>query len=111
MDQATSTAANPTETETQTKPIEYVVLRVYWDEWSRCIGSRYQRDHLYRLGRLDPCSRQWKDFKTASRAKVVQYKDPAKAEGMMDSTFYKKRTTISPTAGAVWELKETPSWD
>ena len=22
---------------------EYVVLSVYWDEWSRCIGSRYQR--------------------------------------------------------------------
>jgi hypothetical protein len=113
MDQATSAATTtlPTETETQTKSTEFVVLRVYWDEWSRCIGSRYQRDHLYRVGQLDPCSRQWKDFKTASRAKVVQWKDPATAEVMINSTFYKKRTTISPTAGAIWELKETPSWD
>ena len=91
--------------------IEEIQLSLYWDEWSRCIGSRYQRDHLYRIGRLDSCSRQWQDLKTAGRAKFLQYKDPAKCKEMMDNTFYKKRTTISPTAGAIWELKEKPGWD
>jgi len=88
-----------------------VSLSLYWDEWSRCIGSRYQRDHLYRVGRLDSCSRQWQDLKIAGRAKFLQNKDPAKCKEMMDNTFYKKRTTISPTAGAIWELKEKPGWD
>jgi hypothetical protein len=92
-------------------PTEYVVLSVYWDEWSRCIGSRYQRDQLYRLGRFDTCSKQWKDFKTAGKAKVVQWKDRETAEEMINSTYFKKRTTISPTAGAIWEIKETPGWD
>jgi hypothetical protein len=48
--------------------IPEIKLGVFWDEWARCIGSRYQRDHLYRVGRLDSCSRQWKDLKTATRA-------------------------------------------
>lgn len=86
-------------------------MRLYWDEWSRCIGSRYQRDQLYRVGRLDSCSKQWKDFKIASKAKMIQFKDPPKAQEMIDSTYYKKRTTISPTAAAIWELKDEPSWD
>lgn len=90
---------------------EIVVMRLYWDEWSRCIGSRYQRDHLYRLGRFDTCSRQWKDFKIASKAKFIQFKDPEKARELINSTYCNKRKTISPTAGAIWELKKTPSWD
>jgi hypothetical protein len=90
---------------------EIVVMRVYWDEWSRCIGSRYQRDHLYRLGRFDSCSRQWKDFKIAGKAKLIQFNDPEKARELIDSTYCNKRKTISPTAGAIWELKKTPSWD
>jgi hypothetical protein len=111
---ASSAATTDSSTESSVpdhKHTEFVVLSVYWDEWSRCIGSRYQRDHLYRLGRLDPCSKQWNDFKIASRAKVVQWKDPAAAEVLLDATYYRKRTTISPTAGAIWELKERPGWD
>ena len=98
-------------TQNSSLEVEEIPLSLYWDEWSRCIGSRYQRDHLYRIGRLDSCSRQWQDLKTAGRAKFLQYKDPAKCKEMMDNTFYKKRTTISPTAGAIWELKEKPGWD
>jgi hypothetical protein len=114
MEQTTATAG-PDDSGDDTgmirKPVEFVVVSVYWDEWSRCIGSRYQKDQLYRLGRLDTCSRQWKDFRTAAKAKVVQWKDPKSAEDLINSTFYKKRTTISPTAGAVWELKENPGWE
>lgn len=90
---------------------EIVVMSLYWDEWSRCIGSRYQRDQLYRLGRIDTCSRQWKDFKIASKAKLIQFKDPENARELIHSTYYMKRKTISPTAGAIWELKQKPSWD
>lgn len=117
MDQATtssSTGSVPAaataaaEAQDTTTPIVDIPLGLYWDEWSRCIGSRYQRDSLYRVGRLDNCRRQWNDFKTAGRAKFLQFKDPETCKQMMDSTFYKKRTTISPTAGAIWELKEKP---
>ena len=103
-----SPAANDSD---NTEPTDFVVLSLYWDEWSRCIGSRYQRDLLYRVGRLDNCSRQWKDFKVAARAKVIQSRDPATAKEMINSTYYKKRTTVSPTAGAIWELKKEPCWD
>jgi hypothetical protein len=92
-------------------PIADIALSLYWDEWSRCVGSRFQRDHLYRVGRLNNCSRQWQDLKTAGRAKFLQFKDPVACKKMMDSTFYKQRTTISPTAGGIWELKEKPGWD
>jgi hypothetical protein len=100
-----------TNQENQSLDIVEIPLSLYWDEWSRCIGSRYQRDHLYRIGRLDSCSRQWQDLKTAGRAKFLQYKDPAACKKLMECTFYNKRTTISPTAGAIWELKEKPGWD
>jgi len=107
-----STASSPPETNTvDHSETEFVVLSLYWDEWSRCIGSRYQRDSLYRVGRLDTCSRQWKDLKVAARAKVMQWKDPKGAQTLIDNTYYKKRTTVSPTAGAIWELKEKPGWD
>lgn len=92
------------------EPQVLVPIGLYWDEWSRCIGSRYQRDQLYRVGKLDSCSRPWKDFKIAVQAKVAEVSDPEKAKELMDSTFYTKRTTISPTAGAIWELKKKPSW-
>lgn len=113
MEQATTSSNTKTSNDalSESKPTEFVVLSVYWDEWSRCIGSRWQRDQLYRIGKLDTCSRQWKDLKDMSRAKVIQFKDPATAEKMVNNTYYKKRTTISPTAGAIWELKELPSWD
>ena len=99
------TTTNSAEEENSSIP-----LGLYWDEWSRCIGSRYQRDHLYRLGQLDSCSRPWKDLKIAIKAKAMEVSDPQKAKEMIDGTYYKKRTTISPTAGAIWELKKKPSW-
>jgi hypothetical protein len=88
-----------------------IKLGLFWDEWARCIGSRYQADHLYRVGRLDSCSRQWKDFKTATRARFMIAKDPKRAKELLDTTYYQKRTTISPTAGAIWELKKKPGWN
>ena len=94
-----------------TTPREFVVFSLYWDEWSRCIGSRYQTDHLYRVGKLDACSKQWKDMKLAAKAKFIQLKNPIEAQRLIDSTYYKKRTTISPTAGAIWEFKTKPGWD
>ena len=107
-----SSAASTPAVENSTNSHNVVVeLGLYWDEWSRCISSRYQRDQLYRVGRLDGCSKQWNDLKIAGRAKVVHYRNPQEAEALLASTYYKKRTTISPTAGAIWELKEQPSWD
>eukprot|EP00532_Pseudo-nitzschia_australis_P002778 CAMPEP_0168187978 /NCGR_PEP_ID=MMETSP0139_2-20121125/15353_1 /TAXON_ID=44445 /ORGANISM="Pseudo-nitzschia australis, Strain 10249 10 AB" /LENGTH=112 /DNA_ID=CAMNT_0008110287 /DNA_START=97 /DNA_END=436 /DNA_ORIENTATION=- len=79
--------------------------------WSRCIGSSYQGDSLYRYGRLDSCGRQWRDLKLAAEARLTQWRDPKRAQELIDSTYYQKRTTISPTAGAIWELKERPGWD
>ena len=86
-----------------------VKVGMYYDEWARCVGSSYQIDHLYRLGRFDSCKKQWGDVKTAIKIKFTR--DPEKAQELLDSTYFKKRTTISPTAGAIWELKEQPGWD
>jgi hypothetical protein len=88
-----------------------VAIGTYWDEWTRCVGSRYQRDQLYRLGRFDGCSKQWNDLGVAFRARLMEYSNPEGSKELIASTYYKKRTTISPTAGAIWELKEKPSWD
>uniref|UniRef100_A0A7S4ER00 Uncharacterized protein n=1 Tax=Pseudo-nitzschia australis TaxID=44445 RepID=A0A7S4ER00_9STRA len=90
---------------------EAVKVGLFWDEWSRCIGSSYQGDSLYRYGRLDSCGRQWRDLKLAAEARLTQWRDPKRAQELIDSTYYQKRTTISPTAGAIWELKERPGWD
>ncbi|KAG7349632.1 DUF3128 domain containing protein [Nitzschia inconspicua] len=94
---------------TQESP-PHIQLGLFWDEWARCIGSRYQADHLYRVGRLDSCANQWRDLKTATRARLLVMRDPQAARELLDSTYYKKRTTISPTAGAIWELKDKPGW-
>ena len=88
---------------------DVVPLGVYWSEWSRCLTATYQRDQLYRLGRLDDCSHQWRDVKIAMTAKFIR--DPQEAQAMMETTHYHQRTTVSPTAGVIWELKETPGWD
>ena len=88
-----------------------IQLGLFWDEWARCIGSRYQVDRLYRVGRFDNCGRQWRDLKNATQARLLVFRDPHEARRLLDNTYYKKRTTISPTAGAIWELKETPGWD
>ena len=88
-----------------------IKLGLFWDEWARCVGSGYQWDSLYRYGRLDSCGKQWKDLKLAIEARLIQWRNPSRAKELIDSTYYKKRTTISPTAGAIWELKEKPGWN
>ena len=90
---------------------EAIKVGLFWDEWARCIGSGYQIDSLYRYGRLDGCGKQWKDLKLAAEGRLIQWKNPKRAQELLDSTYYMKRTTISPTAGAIWELKERPGWD
>lgn len=104
------TTPTPTNNPTNTV-IESFGLGLYWDEWARCVGSRYQMDHLYRVGKLDSCSRQWKDLKVAFRAKMKGGYDPHGAKELLDSTYYRKRISISPTAGAIWELKDKPGWN
>ena len=41
--------------------------------------------------------------------------DPDEARRMLAETHYKKHLggdlSVSPTAGAIWELKERPCWD
>lgn len=91
------------------QPKEVVPIGVYWSEWSRCLTATYQRDQLYRLGRLDDCSHQWKDVKTAMSAKFIR--DEQEAQAMMNKTHYHQKMTVSPTAGVIWELKEIPGWD
>jgi Protein of unknown function (DUF3128) len=88
-------------------------ISLYFDEWSRCLGSRHQRDNLYRLGKFDGCTLQWEDLKTVIRAKTE--KDQKEVEQMMANTHYVKHLgsdpKASPTAGVIWELKEKPGWD
>lgn len=90
------------------QPKDIVPLGVFWAEWSRCLTAKHQRDQLYRFGKFDDCSRQWDDVKTAMKAKFT--KEQTEAKEMIENTYYHKRSTISPTAGVIWELKETPSW-
>ncbi|CAB9526720.1 expressed unknown protein [Seminavis robusta] len=91
------------------QPKEVVDVSMFWDEWSRCVSSGYQRDQYYRLGKFDNCAKQWNDFKTAGRAKVAKTEEEAK--GMLAKTHLYQRKNVSPTAGVIWELKETPGWD
>ena len=95
------------------QPNDVVNIWLFFDEWSRCIGSRYQRDKLYRYGRFDGCGAQWKDLKIAGRAKLQNNKEDA--ERMLSETHYKQHLgsdlSKSPTAGVIWELKEKPGWE
>jgi hypothetical protein len=91
---------------------DVVDMFLFFDEWSRCIGSRYQKDQLYRYGRFTGCSNQWKDFRIAMRAKVA--KTPEEAEALVQTTYYRNNLgsdlSKSPTAGVIWDLKEKPGW-
>lgn len=91
------------------QPQEIVDVGLFITEWSKCLTTKYQRDHLYRLGKFDDCSRQWTDLKNAAVAKVCR--DEAAARKVMNATYHHQRTTISPTVGVIWELKETPGWE
>lgn len=93
---------------------EVVNLWLYFDEWSRCISSGYQKDHLYRFGRFDACSAQYSDLKTAVSAKMKS--DEAEARRLEGTTHYRRvrlgsSKETSPTAGIIWDLKEPTGWD
>jgi hypothetical protein len=88
---------------------EELTSSLFIGEWSRCLTFKYQRDVLYRFGKFDDCAKQWKDVKTAMSVKLT--KDEEKKRQMLENTYYHTRTTVSPTAGIIWELKETPGWD
>jgi hypothetical protein len=95
------------------QPNDVVSLWLFMDEWTRCVGSGYQRDRLYRFGEFDRCTAQLNDMKNALKAKMMQ--DPEEARQLLDTTHYKQNLgsdpSKSPTAGVIWELKEKPSWD
>lgn len=90
-----------------------VNMFLFFDEWSRCIGSRYQRDRLYRFGKFEGCKNQWKDLRIAMKAKMCKTRE--EAETLLQTTHYRQHLgsdlSKSPTAGVIWELKEKPGWE
>jgi hypothetical protein len=91
------------------QPKKVVDTSLFISEWSRCLTATYQRDRLYRFGKFDDCSKEWKDLKTAMSAKLT--KDEEKARKMMEATHHYNKKSVSPTAGIIWEMKETPGWE
>mmetsp|Transcript_4917 Transcript_4917/g.10565 ORF Transcript_4917/g.10565 Transcript_4917/m.10565 type:complete len:101 (+) Transcript_4917:168-470(+) len=95
------------------QPNEVVNVLTFFDEWTRCIGSGYQKDSLYRFGKFDGCTAQWKDVRMAVKAKATS--DPDEARRLLAETHYRKNLgsdlSVSPTAGVIWDLKERPGWD
>mmetsp|Transcript_10475 Transcript_10475/g.23909 ORF Transcript_10475/g.23909 Transcript_10475/m.23909 type:complete len:101 (+) Transcript_10475:71-373(+) len=92
---------------------DVVNVILFFDEWSRCVGSGYQKDSLYRFGKFDSCSEQWNDLKIALKAKTTV--DQQEATRLLATTHYKKNLgsdpASSPTAGYIWDLKDKPCWD
>ena len=91
-----------------------VDLWLFFDEWSRCISSGYQKDHLYRFGNFDACSAQYADLKIAVTAKAKSDEDEARR--LVATTHYRRvrlgsSNEASPTAGIIWDLKEPTGWD
>jgi hypothetical protein len=95
------------------QPNDVVNVIHFFDEWTRCIGSSYQKDSLYRHGKFDSCVAQWNDIKLAMQAKTTANEDEAKQ--ILAQTYYVQNLgsdiTHSPTAGVIWDLKDKPSWD
>jgi Protein of unknown function (DUF3128) len=95
-----------------TQSSDVVKISHFFDEWIRCLGSRYQSDHVYRYGKFSSCSNQLQDLGIAFQAKVC--KTSGEAENLLSTTSYHRRLGSnpknSPTAGVIWELKETPGW-
>jgi len=91
------------------QPNEVVDVVTFFDEWTRCCSSSYQKDRLYRFGTFDSCSTQYQDLKMAFRAKLQS--DAKVATAMIQETHYKKGLSVSPTGGHIWALKKTPGWD
>jgi len=95
------------------QPNEVVDIWKFFEEWSRCVSSTYQRDAVYRWGKFEKCSNQSKDLRIAFKAKLK--KDEAEAREMIANTFYKQNLgsdpSNSPTAGYIWDLKKIPGWE
>lgn len=76
--------------------------------------SSYCTSHLLtHFHQEDACTAQWNDIKTAFKAKATS--DPDEAQKLIATTYYKQNLgsdlSVSPTAGAIWDLKEKPGWD
>jgi hypothetical protein len=106
---AASTAAGTsvkTNTDTDTVVIN---LGEFWQEWSRCITFKHQRDQLYRFGKFDDCGNQWRDYMAVWRVKFTN--DTTKAQQVVQSTTLYRNKGTSTTLGVIWESKHPPSWD
>eukprot|EP00580_Thalassiosira_gravida_P009182 CAMPEP_0201633650 /NCGR_PEP_ID=MMETSP0493-20130528/6890_1 /ASSEMBLY_ACC=CAM_ASM_000838 /TAXON_ID=420259 /ORGANISM="Thalassiosira gravida, Strain GMp14c1" /LENGTH=101 /DNA_ID=CAMNT_0048105393 /DNA_START=119 /DNA_END=424 /DNA_ORIENTATION=+ len=95
------------------QPNDVVNVVAFFDEWTRCIGSGFQKDSLYRFGRFDGCYAQWKDIRIAMKAKTNT--DSNEATKLLETTHYHKNLgsndpKTSPTAGVIWDLKDEPGW-
>mmetsp|Transcript_22373 Transcript_22373/g.32715 ORF Transcript_22373/g.32715 Transcript_22373/m.32715 type:complete len:101 (+) Transcript_22373:117-419(+) len=92
---------------------DVVNLWTYFDEWTRCCSSSFQKDSLYRFGNFDSCGPQYSDLRIALNAKLM--KDEEEAKEVISQTYYSRNlgsdSKNSTTAGAIWDLKETPSWN
>ena len=92
---------------------EVVNLWTFFDEWTRCFSSTFQRDSLYRFGKFDSCSAQFDDLKLAIKAKMMS--NEKEASELISTSFYKKNLGSdlknSPTAGYIWEIKDKPGWE
>lgn len=86
-----------------------VNLGEFWEEWSRCITFKHQRDQLYRMGKFDDCSKQWRDYMNVFAVKFTN--DAERAREVVESTDLYKSKGVSSTIGVIWEAKDTPSWD
>ena len=92
---------------------DVVNLWTYFDEWTRCCSSSYQRDSLYRFGKFDSCGPQYKDLRVAIKCKMMN--DVEEAKQLIETTHYSLNLGSDPknstTMGAIWELKEKSGWD
>ena len=91
------------------QPKGVVNLGEFWEEWSRCITFKHQRDQLYRVGRFDDCTVQWRDYTRAIEAKFTN--DADKARVMIEGTHLCRTKGVSSTLGVIWQAKQVPSWD
>jgi uridine kinase len=99
----------PAYPERNMQPQHVVDVGLFVAEWSKCLTFKYQRDQLYRMGKLDDCSRQWDDVNNVVYAKFVN--DTAEATNIIQKTYNYQRSSVSPTIGVIWEEKSTPNWD
>jgi|AntRauTorckE5430_2_1112549.scaffolds.fasta_scaffold200111_1 hypothetical protein len=92
---------------------DVVNLWNFFDEWTRCCSTSYQKDSLYRFGQFDSCGPQFTDLKVAIKAKII--KDDEEAKAIIAETHYMIHLGSDPknstTAGAIWDLKEKSGWD